>query len=196
MGIYEKLMNIQGKLKAPKNQYNDFSNFYYRNCEDILESVKPHLQEEKAVLLLDDDVELVGERIYIVATAKLVDVETGDAVECHARARETASRAKFDDAQLTGSASTYARKYALNGLFCIDDGKDPDTEKGTGGDKEKADDKKVSAKQIAELQVLAKKKGVLVENIVLGYKLKKIQDIDLDRYNATMKNLAKRPDAV
>ncbi|MBR5589207.1 MAG: ERF family protein [Phascolarctobacterium sp.] len=195
MGIYEKLMDIQGKLKAPKNQYNEFSNFYYRSCEDILESVKPLLQEAKVVLVLSDEVELVGERTYVVATAKLVDAENGDAVECQARARETASRAKFDDAQLTGAASTYARKYALNGLFCIDDGKDPDTEKGVDDAKEKST-KKVTAKQIAELQVLAKKKGVPIENIISGYKLNKIQDIDLDRYNAAMKSLAKRPDAV
>lgn len=195
MGIYEKLMNIQGKLKAPKNQYNEFSNFYYRSCEDILESVKPHLQEEKAALILTDDVELVGDRVYVVATAKLVDVENGDAVECSARARETGSRAKFDDAQLTGAASTYARKYALNGLFCIDDGKDPDTEKAPDDEKEKTEAKKVTAKQIAELQVLAKRKGIPIENIILGYKLKKIQDIDIARYNAAMKSLAKRPDA-
>ena len=195
MGIYEKLMDIQGKLKAPKNQYNEFSNFYYRSCEDILESVKPLLQEAKVVLVLSDEVELVGERTYVVATAKLVDAENGDAVECQARARETVSRAKFDDAQLTGAASTYARKYALNGLFCIDDGKDPDTEKGVDDAKEKST-KKVTAKQIAELQVLAKKKGVPIENIISGYKLNKIQDIDLDRYNAAMKSLAKRPDAV
>ena len=191
MGIYEKLMNIQGKLKAPKNQYNEFSNFYYRSCEDILESVKPLLQEEKVVLLLTDDVELIGDRVYVVATAKLVDVENGDSIECQARARETASRAKFDDAQLTGAASTYARKYSLNGLFCIDDGKDPDTD---GGNKEK-DGKKVTAKQIAELQVLAKRKGVPVEKIISGYKLKKIEEIDPERYEATMKNLMKRPDA-
>ena len=196
MGIYEKLMNIQGKLKAPKNQYNEFSNFYYRSCEDILESVKPLLQEEKAVLLLTDNMELIGDRTYVVATARLMDVENGDAIECQARARETASRAKFDDAQLTGAASTYARKYALNGLFCIDDVKDPDTGKGAEGGQEQNSGKKVTAKQIAELQLLAKKKGVPVENIVAGYKLKKIQDIDPKRYEAAMKNLTKRPDAV
>ena len=195
MSIYLKLMNIQGKLKAPKNQYNEFSNFYYRSCEDILESVKPLLQEEKVVLLLSDAVENVGDRTYIVATAKLVDAENGEAVECQARARETVSRAKFDEAQLTGAASTYARKYSLNGLFCIDDGKDPDTGEPEKSNKQEQS-KKVTAKQIAELQLLAKKKGVPIENIVSGYKLSKIQDIDPKRYEATMKNLATRPDAV
>ncbi len=195
MGIYEKLMNIQMKLKVPKNQYNEFSNFYYRSLEDILESVKPLCYEEKAVLLLSDDVELIGDRYYVAATAKLVDVENGDAIECKARARETESRAKFDAAQLTGAASTYARKYALGGLFDIDDGKDPDTEKAPDDEKEKTEAKKVTAKQIAELQVLAKRKGVPIENIISGYKLKKIQDLDVARYNTAMKSLAKRPDA-
>lgn len=195
MGVFEKLMNIQGKLKAPKNQYNEFSNFYYRNCEDILESVKPLLQQEKAVLLLTDKVEVIGGKNYLVATAKLVDVESGEFIENQALARETVQRAKFDDAQLTGAASTYARKYALNGLFCIDDVKDPDTGNGEEKNHTKVNDKQVTAKQIAELQVLAKKKGVPIENIVKGYKLKRIQDIDMERYVKTIKNLAERPDA-
>lgn len=126
MNIYEKLMSIQSKLKAPKGQYNSFGKYNYRSCEDILEGVKEHLKESKAILLLNDTVEQVGERIYIKATATLVDTEKGDKIEVSAYAREDETKKGMDLSQVTGSTSSYARKYALNGLFCIDDTKDSD----------------------------------------------------------------------
>ena len=121
-----KLMMIQSELKAPKNQWNDFSNYYYRNCEDILNALKPHLMKYKCVVLLTDDLVLIGDRFYIKATAKLVDAESDNTISVNAYAREDLQRKKMDGSQLTGSASSYARKYALNGLFAIDDTKDSD----------------------------------------------------------------------
>lgn len=119
-----KLIEVQKLLKAPKNQYNSFGDYHYRSCEDILEAVKPLLAERGLLLTITDSVELIGERYYVKATAKITDGT--NTYEASAYARETFERKKMDDAQLTGSASTYARKYALNGLLCIDDAKDAD----------------------------------------------------------------------
>lgn len=127
MGIYNKLMAIQSELHAPKGQHNDYGNYYFRSCEDILEAVKPICQKYGTVLTLVDDVVQVGTRYYIKATARLVDIETGEAQEAQAYAREAESKKGMDDSQVSGTASSYARKYALNGLFCIDDAKDADT---------------------------------------------------------------------
>lgn len=125
--ILEKLNIIQSKLKAPKGQYNTFGNYYYRSCEDILEALKPLLAENKMTLIINDDIEQVGERYYLKATCTLFDAETGEKVSNSAYAREPSVKKKMDDAQITGSVSSYARKYALNGLFAIDDTKDSDT---------------------------------------------------------------------
>lgn len=121
-----KLMMIQSELKAPKNQRNNFGEYNYRNCEDILNALKPHLMRYKCVVLLTDDLVLIGDRFYIKATAKLVDTESNEEIGVSAYAREDLQRKKMDGSQLTGSASSYARKYALNGLFAIDDTKDSD----------------------------------------------------------------------
>lgn len=129
MNIYEKLQIIQSKLKAPKNQRNNFGNYNYRNCEDILEAVKPLLDEVKAVLVLNDTIEMVGERYYVKAVARLYDTETTEIsyIENSAYAREEETKKGMDGSQITGASSSYARKYALNGLFAIDDTRDSDT---------------------------------------------------------------------
>ena len=137
MNLYEKLLKIQSELKAPKGQYNDFGNYYYRSCEDIQEGVKPLLKEVGAVLLIGDEIVQLGDRYYIKATATLIDCESTDRIENVAYAREEFNKPKMDASQVTGSASSYARKYALNGLFCIDDVKDADN----GKAEEKADKK-------------------------------------------------------
>ena len=124
--IYSKLTNIQMRLKAPKSQYNNFGKYAYRSCEDIVESAKPLLSEQGLTLLMSDDVVLIGDRYYIKATATLIDIGDGEQVSVSALAREPVSRKGMDDSQVTGSSSSYARKYALNGLFCIDDSKDSD----------------------------------------------------------------------
>lgn len=126
--IYGKLMMIQQELKAPKGQYNSFAKYNFRSCEDILEAVKPLCVKNNATLLLNDAVQEVSGRFYVVATATMVDTESGDSVSANAYAREPQDKKGMDDSQITGMASSYARKYALNGLFCIDDTKDADTD--------------------------------------------------------------------
>jgi hypothetical protein len=125
MGIYEKLINIQCELKAPKGQYNSFGKYNYRNCEDILEAVKPLCQKQGLCLILFDTIEQIGDRYYVKATARITDGET--TIEATAYAREEEVKKGMDGSQITGSASSYARKYALNGLFDIDDTKDADS---------------------------------------------------------------------
>lgn len=136
--IHCKLSEIQKVLKAPKGQFNKFGGYKYRSCEDIIEAVKPLCAEFGTVLTLSDDVQAVGDRFYIKATAMIVDTESGESVTVTAFAREAASKKGMDESQITGTASSYARKYALNGLFCIDDTKDADTDaytEQTGGGK-------------------------------------------------------------
>lgn len=123
--INRKLLAVQQALKAPKSQYNEFNKFNYRNAEDILEAVKPILAEQGLTLVLSDQMEYIGERYYIRATATLSDGE--DSITATAYAREDESRAGMSESQVTGCSSSYARKYCLGGLFCIDDGKDSDS---------------------------------------------------------------------
>lgn len=127
MNINEKLMNIQSKLNAPKNQHNSFGNYNYRSCEDIVEAVKPLLLENNLILTMSDSIECVGNRYYVRATAAIFDCESQESIKVNALAREEEAKKGMDASQITGSTSSYARKYALNGLFAIDDAKDADT---------------------------------------------------------------------
>ncbi|RDU22855.1 ERF family protein [Anaerosacchariphilus polymeriproducens] len=131
MNIQEKLLIIQTELKAPKNQYNKFGKYNYRNCEDILEAVKPILKQTNTILTITDDIVLIGDRYYIKAIVRLRDCDSVEYIENYAHAREDISQSGMSTAQVTGSTSSYARKYALNGLFCIDDTKDDDTRDNT-----------------------------------------------------------------
>lgn len=126
MNIHEKLLAVQQELKAPKGQYNSFGKYKYRSCEDILEAVKPILGKYKAALYISDAVNEIAGRHYIEANATFVDCETGEMLTVRASAREEESKKGMDSSQVTGAASSYARKYALNGLLCIDDTKDSD----------------------------------------------------------------------
>lgn len=126
--IYAALIHIQHELKAPKSKQNTFGKYSYRSAEDILEAVKPLLNETGLILTLTDDIEEIAGRVYVKATARLIDIATGEVIENHAYAREPQAKKGADDAQITGATSSYARKYAMNGLFAIDDTKDPDTD--------------------------------------------------------------------
>jgi len=126
--IYAAMQVVQRELKAPKGQTNSFGGYKYRSCEDIVEAVKPLLNEQGLILTMSDDIVQVGDRIYVKATCRVIDVATGDSVETSALAREAAQKKGMDDSQITGTSSSYARKYALNGLFAIDDTKDADTD--------------------------------------------------------------------
>ena len=134
MNVYEKLMTVQTKLRAPKGQYNSFGKYSYRSCEDILEALKPLLAEVGAIVNVSDEIKLIGNRFYVEATAMFLDCETGDSVVARASAREDETKKGMDLAQVTGSVSSYARKYALNGLFAIDDNKDSDATNTHGKD--------------------------------------------------------------
>lgn len=129
--IYAALMTVQSELKAPKGQENTFGKYRYRSAEDILEAVKPLLKENGLYLRISDTVELIGDRYYVKATATAVDIATGDAESATAYAREQTEKKGMDAAQVTGATSSYARKYALNALFGIDDTKDADTDEYT-----------------------------------------------------------------
>lgn len=123
--LIQRVGDIQHKLKAPKGQYNSFGKYNYRSCEDILEGVKPLLIEHNLALLIDDEIVQIGERYYVKATAKITDGR--EFVSATAYAREPDTKKGMDESQITGATSSYARKYALNALLCIDDTKDADT---------------------------------------------------------------------
>lgn len=123
----KKLVEIQSRLKAPKGQYNKFGKYNFRSCEDILEALKPIMNEVGCALTLNDDIVVVGDRMYVKAVATLYDAEEGKVIATTtAFAREEEKKAGMDSSQITGASSSYARKYALNGMFCIDDAKDSD----------------------------------------------------------------------
>lgn len=131
MNIDEKLVAIQSEMKAPKNLYNSFGKYSYRNAEGICEAFKPFGKKHGVSLVLSDDVVEIGGRVYVKATATLHDTESPDTVSVSAYAREAETKKGMDDSQVTGATSSYARKYALNGLFLLDDTKDLDTDEYT-----------------------------------------------------------------
>ncbi|MCF8012660.1 MAG: ERF family protein, partial [Clostridiales bacterium] len=132
--IHEKLAHVQEELEVPKSRRNDFGDFNYRSCEDIVEKAKPVLKENGLVLTMSDDMVNKGDRYYIRAMAKVTDIESGEEFATTAYAREAKNKKGMDPSQLSGATSSYARKYALDGLFALDDSRDPDamkTEKGS-----------------------------------------------------------------
>lgn len=150
----DKLIAIQSELKAPKGQYNSFGKYKYRSAEDILEAVKPLCVKHNVLLTLTDSIVLIGERYYVKATARVSDGT--NVVEVTALAREDLDKKGMDGSQITGTASSYARKYALNGLFCIDDTKDADTDEYAAKTQGKADpDAKKDAEKKKELETTA-----------------------------------------
>lgn len=195
MEVYKKLLEIQTRLKAPKGQENTFGHYNYRSCEDILEAVKPLLKDQNCALVISDGIEHIGERYYVCAEASLIDTETGDKVSNKAYAREEENKKGMDGSQITGTSSSYARKYALNGLFAIDDAKDADTDgfrKQTNGPtkaEQAADSKKAdkinegfnpddvemaTEEQIEAIKAAAKEAKV---NIITALKAKKRQSL-------------------
>ena len=175
--INEKLLDIQTELKAPKGQYNSFGKYKYRSCEDILEAVKPLLKKNKCMLTVGDEIVNIGDRYYIKATATISDGE--GSVSNTAYARETEKKSGMDESQITGTASSYARKYALNGLFLIDDTKDADTDEFV----EKTSEKMATEKQIALMRQIAKEQGkTLDEEQIKKWTLKQANDFITNYY--------------
>ena len=162
MNIYEKLLYIQNELKAPKNQFNKFGNYKYRNAEDILEAVKPICLKYKAVINVCDTIIQVGDRYYVQANAIITDVENpAEYIENKASAREEENKKGMDSSQVTGATSSYARKYSLNGLLCIDDTKDTDSE---------------------EYQKTSTKKDLLIQDIQKNNILEKFTPDEIKKY--------------
>lgn len=181
--IYEKLANIQKELFVPKDQKNDFGRYNYRSCEDILTKVKPLCEKNGCVLFLTNETIQVGNRNYIEAHATLIETKTGEKIESVASAREAESKKGMDESQITGTASSYARKYALAGLFCIDNERDADTNEYT---------KKTLAtdKQIKMLK--DKMSEEQIKKMLEYYKVKKIELLSIDQASETIKGLNKK----
>lgn len=168
LSIYEKLLKIQTELKAPKNQVNKFGGYNYRSCEDILEAVKPLLDKYRCTLKIADELVNIGERYYIKATAKLIDVDKETFIENTAFAREEESKKGMDGSQITGATSSYCRKYCLNGLFLIDDTKDADTDEYTEQQDKKQKKETDYRKQLIEY---CNKNEIDMNNIAKEYNL-------------------------
>ena len=197
MNVYEKLMTVQTKLRAPKGQYNSFGKYSYRSCEDILEALKPLLAEAGAIVNISDEVKLIGDRFYVEATAMFLDCETGDSVVARASAREDETKKGMDLAQVTGSVSSYARKYALNGLFAIDDNKDSDATNTHGKDikPNMTPVSGLSEAQLKRLFAIGNKAGFKKD--VVEATVKKMfgcepKDMTKDQYNTVCERLEKK----
>ena len=194
----DKLLAIQTELKAPKNQYNSFGKYKYRSAEDILEAVKPLCKKHECVLTLSDELVNIGDRYYIKATARLHD----DTVigEVTAYAREEDSKKGMDGCQITGTASSYARKYALNGLFLIDDTKDADTnaykeQQQVAEEEQKADadmQKKITKLEATTISGLAKSYGSSDEEVLAYCGIEKYRDMTKAQYGNVFKMLEQK----
>lgn len=205
--MFNKLMQIQTKIKAPKNLYNSFGKYKYRNAEGICESVKPFLEETNCSLILSDEIVNVGDRYYIKATATLYDNETQKSISASAFARESFEKKGQDESQITGTASSYARKYALNGLFLLDDTKDADSDehheeaeaKAKRAKEEEAHDKAVediSKMKISKIKVDALAEKAVADNVPLKrlldlYKLADLESMNEKQYRNCMDNWKK-----
>lgn len=188
----KELINIQSELKAPKGQYNKFGGFNYRSAEDILEAVKPLCHKNNCVLTLSDTLENIGERYYIKATATITN-GTETASVC-AYAREDETKKGMDGSQITGAASSYARKYALNGLFCIDDTKDADTnEYRERQEKPQRSAPKMTKDELMDKVVaLCDAKRMKVSDVCKMAKVSELAEMDESRLEACIEWIMKR----
>lgn len=196
MSIGEKLFKIQQEMNVPKDLYNKYGNFYYRNAETILAEFKKAAKDLKLVLLLNDEIVEIAGKVYVKATASITDYETNEEVLATAYAREADKKTGMDDAQITGAASSYARKYALNGLFLLDDVKDPDSDEyknQQGKDEQQTESSatqnnrntkspKVNQNHIISLRKTFEEKGIDESKVLVMYKVKKIEDLTIKQF--------------
>ena len=200
MNIYKKLFNIQQELRAPKDLHNSFANYNYRTTEAILEAAKPLLKENNLIILLDDEVETRGEYNYIRATAKIVDIETGEHIETSALAREDKDRKKFDAPQISGSCSSYARKYALSGLLAIDNTKDSDVTNTQQDEEENKTptpgntqtDKVISFQEQQDLITKSEIMFIYSRGFQAGYSQDQVKNHIIKKFNKTIDKLTKK----
>lgn len=174
MGIYEKLSKIQDKLFVPKAQDNDFGKYKYRSCEDILHKVKPLAKELNCVLTITNELINVGNRNYVEATVRLIDLEDMAEIVSKAQAREEEDKKGMDGSQITGASSSYARKYALAGMFCIDNERDSDAT--NNGDEEQKEAFPSRAKMLACAKKHYPKDSEQLASLLELWKVKNIED--------------------
>ena len=184
--LYKKMQEIQTHLKAPKNLYNSFGRYNYRNAEGICEAVKPLLAEHGLILTLSDELVAVGERYYVKATATICS-NAEEKLSVSAFARESFDKKGMDDSQITGTASSYARKYALNGLFLLDDTKDADTDEYSNENNRKMEI--VSKEQLEELKQLCKEAGREEPYIAKSMGVKTLAELPAEKFNKVRKGL-------
>lgn len=192
LSLREKLSEIQRKMNVPKDKHNDFGGYDYRSAESILNEFKKFSEEYKVALTLNDSIEEIAGRAYVKCTAMLFDCENSGVICTDGYAREPETKPKMDESQVTGSASSYARKYAMNALFLLDDVKDPDTneyaqqtgaDKKSGGKKEqKSNDGKITQGQIKELRKIFEKNKIDEVKAIAGYSAQKIEDLTQQQY--------------
>lgn len=193
MTILEKLSELQNRLNVPKKQYNSFGNYYFRNCDDIMEASKPICKELKCVITCTDDMVEKNNRYYVSATATLHDLESDNAISTTSYAREEETKKGMDGSQITGSSSSYARKYALNGLLQLDDNKDADTNefhKTTSSKSTKTS--MVTPEQITKIHTLFTKLGIDDKKklaIYSKYKVHSSKELTFDNANGLIKSL-------
>lgn len=211
LNFYQKVQKVQERMKAPKNLYNSFGKYNYRNAESILEAFKPYGAEYGLLLTVSDGIYQVGDRIYVQATAYLQSTSGSGSLAVSAYAREAETKAGMDPAQITGSASSYARKYALNGLFLLDDTKDPDTEEYTKqAEKEKpaakkpapakeerkpkAADDKIGQLEAAALRRELTRTGISEKSMLLAYGIDAVENMTREQWADAGEILASKPD--
>ncbi|MGF7002441.1 hypothetical protein M2149_000817 [Lachnospiraceae bacterium PFB1-21] len=198
MDLREKLSCIQQELKAPKDLFNSSGKYKYRNAESILEAFKPYEKKYEVLLVLNDEIVIVGDRIYVKANATIMDLKSESTITASAFAREPLDKKGMDDSQITGTASSYARKYALNGLLLLDDTKDADTDEyknQTSGKNNEEDASNVSAGKahIATLKKELERTGVTEQSFFGGLGISKWEDITMDVFKRAMDKFKKTP---
>lgn len=190
MEFKEKLREVQTRIKAPKNLYNTFGKYKYRNAEEILEAVKPYLSGYNLCLTLSDEIVQVGDRYYVKATATLYDGVGSGSASVSAYAREAVSKKGMDDSQITGTASSYARKYALNGLFLLDDTKDADTDENRIERENRQKEKKsISKNEAKALYEMIQNHGIDINDFLREKNIQRLSDLTPEEYAQTVKEL-------
>ena len=191
--VYFKLMKVQSKLKCEKSLYNKYGGYAYRSTSDILEAVKPLLSEVEAVIIVNDELKLIGDRYYVEATAMFLDCDTGDSIVSRAIAREAEGQKGMSEAQVTGSSSSYARKYALNALLLIDDTKDDDFTNTHGKEiKPNMTPAGITEAQLKRLLAIGNKAGFDKDTIVKTVKKSygcELKDMTKEQYNEVCNRL-------
>lgn len=200
LNVWQKLSKVQVELKAPKNQYNSFGKYKYRSCEDICEGLKPLLDKYGFAVIFDDTSKVEGDRHYIVSTAIFIDADTGETVKAKGQAKEDESKKGMDGAQLTGSTTSYARKYRLNALFLIDDTKDSDATNDHSQENAQAqngnNDYTINQNQLKRLYAIASGKGVdsgTVKRQVLSKFGKEPKELNKSEYDRVCQGYEKLP---